>query len=98
VPAEAVRLVRERNGKKLHWTRQWLVRSCEGILIRIASAPFPNSHRWVDSPATAEVVAVSGERYQIEVQVFWDASEKRTLRVLGSIDDGGWRALLPLRE
>lgn len=52
----------------------------------------------VDSPATAEVVAVSGERYQIEVQVFWADSEKRTLRVLGSIDDGGWRTLLPLCE
>jgi len=45
-----------------------------------------------------EVLGASGTRYQVEVQFFWDDVRKRTIRVVGSIDDGGVRAFMPLTE
>lgn len=36
----------------------------------------------------------SGTEYQIEIEVFWDARPGGDLRVLGSIDDGGFRSSL----
>ena len=51
----------------------------------------------VDQPETFERVAPSGTIYQIEMEIFFDDdARKSTLRVSGSIDDGGWRALSPL--
>lgn len=40
--------------------------------------------------------AADGTTYQVEVQFFWDDQPGGNVRVMGSIDDGGWRALLPL--
>ena len=34
--------------------------------------------------------------YQIKVQVFWDNKPDGDIRVMGAIDDGGWRAFIPL--
>ena len=45
-----------------------------------------------------EMVGASGTRYHVEVQFFWDDEPKRTIRVVGSIDDGGMRAFMPLTE
>jgi hypothetical protein len=45
-----------------------------------------------------EVVAESGTRYQIEIQAFRDDEEKKNLRVIGSIDDGGIRAFFPVTD
>jgi hypothetical protein len=52
----------------------------------------------LDRPETFEVRSGSGVLYQLEFQVFWDDPGRQTLRVLGSIDDGGIRAVLPLNE
>ena len=43
-----------------------------------------------------DVVGPSGVQYQLEIQVVWDDQPGGTVRVLGSIDDGGWRAFVPL--
>jgi hypothetical protein len=32
----------------------------------------------------------------VEIQTFWDSQPGGNVRVMGSIDDGGWRAFLPL--
>jgi hypothetical protein len=48
------------------------------------------------SPQTAELVGSSGIKYQVEVGVHWDGRPGGALRILGSIDDGGWRAFRPL--
>jgi len=43
--------------------------------------------------------APSGTNYQIEIEVvFDDIRAKRDLRVLGAIDDGGWRSFAPLSD
>ena len=45
-----------------------------------------------------EVRANSGTTYQVEIEFFWDDRLGDTIRVLGSIDDGGWRAFVPLTD
>lgn len=45
-----------------------------------------------------EVRAASGTVYQVEIQFFWDDRRGNTIRVMGCIDDGGVRALVPLTE
>jgi hypothetical protein len=40
----------------------------------------------------------SGRAYQIEIEVFWDHQPDGAIRILGSVDDGGWRAFVPLTE
>jgi hypothetical protein len=36
--------------------------------------------------------------YQVEIEMVWDNEPGAAVRVLGSIDDGGWRAFMPLCE
>ncbi len=44
----------------------------------------------------AQLVGAGGVEYQIEVEVMWDGRAGGNIRVLGGIDDGGWRAFAPL--
>lgn len=54
---------------------------------------------YIDAEAfTKEVKGQSGVTYQIEIEVFWDSKPQGDLRVLGAIDDGGWRAFVPLSD
>lgn len=43
-----------------------------------------------------DAIGCSGVEYQIEVVVLWDSKPGRDIRLLGAIDDGGWRAFVPL--
>lgn len=45
-----------------------------------------------------EVRAASGSAYRIEIQFFWDDRPGETIRVAGSVDDGGFRAFMPLTD
>jgi hypothetical protein len=47
-----------------------------------------------------ELAGESGTRYQFEIDFVWDSPKKPNdiVRVLGSIDDGGIRAFVPLTE
>jgi hypothetical protein len=46
-----------------------------------------------------ERIGPSGTRYQGNVALFWDDKPDEDVRVIASIDDGGWRsALLPLSD
>lgn len=47
-------------------------------------------------PITGEIAARSGTCYQFEVEVIWDDKRDGNIRVMGAIDDGGWRACSPL--
>jgi hypothetical protein len=47
---------------------------------------------------TYQVNGESGVQYQVEIQVFWDDKLQQNIRVIGAIDDGGWRAFLPLTD
>lgn len=54
--------------------------------------------RLLDKQETPERIGASGTRYQLELQAFWDGEPHADLRVIGSIDDGGWRAFVPLTD
>jgi hypothetical protein len=45
-----------------------------------------------------EIVAASGVTYQVEAHSLWDDRKRGHLRVMVAVDDGGWRAFLPLSE
>lgn len=65
------------------------VRGVERLLDRIGSHPLITA---------GEREGASGAVYQFEIQVFWDDKPGGNVRVMGSIDDGGWRAFVPLCE
>lgn len=44
------------------------------------------------------VTGQSGANYQIEILCRWDSRPGGVIRVLGSIDDGGWRAFIPVTD
>lgn len=51
----------------------------------------------IDGPTySREQVGRGGTRYQIKVRCYWDDREGGPVRVIGSIDDGGWRAFAPM--
>ena len=53
----------------------------------------------IDSqPEPAEVSGPSGARYQIEVVAAWDGTPGGDVRIIGSVDDGGWRAFAPVSD
>lgn len=45
---------------------------------------------------TVTVIGDSGTEYGLEFEAVWDDEANKDLRVMGSIDDGGWRAFSPL--
>jgi len=55
--------------------------------------------RHIDAdPYTSELKLENGNWYQFEIQVFWDDKPEGDIRVIGSVDDGGWRAFVPMSE
>jgi hypothetical protein len=46
----------------------------------------------------SDVKGLSGTGYQVSVQVIWDGDPQGDIRVIGSIDDGGWRVFVPLTD
>jgi hypothetical protein len=47
---------------------------------------------------SVEIASSSGRPYQVEINVLWDDRPGGDVRVIGSIDDGGLRALVPLTD
>lgn len=45
-----------------------------------------------------DVRGSSGADYQVEVLCLWDDQPGGNVRVIGAIDDGGWRAFAPLSD
>ncbi len=68
----------------------------ENQLRRYRSFSYSELVRLLDQTLTAEIRGESGVDYQLEIDVLWDGRPNGNVRVLGSIDDGGWRAFVPL--
>ena len=45
---------------------------------------------------TEEITGPSGARYQLEFEAIWDGSPGGDVRMLGAVDDGGIRAVVPV--
>jgi hypothetical protein len=54
--------------------------------------------RLLDKRETFELVGASGTHYQVVLQAFWDDKLQGHIRVVAAIDDGGWRAFLPITD
>lgn len=52
----------------------------------------------IAAPEVVELVGPSGTRFCIEIVTVWDSKVGGDIRVIGSIDDGGWRAFVPLTD
>jgi hypothetical protein len=53
--------------------------------------------RYRDEQQVLQVTGASGAEYQIEIEAFWDhPGRPGDLRVIASIDDGGWSAFAPI--
>jgi hypothetical protein len=46
-------------------------------------------------PITYELKGSDGTTYQVEIEAHWDDKPSGNVRISGSIDDGGLRALIP---
>jgi hypothetical protein len=64
----------------------------EQELARYRERPYSDLLSLVDSSDMFERACPSGVTYQVEIQVFFDDESRRNLRIMGAIDNGGWRA------
>ncbi|HEU4479836.1 MAG TPA: hypothetical protein VFR80_15060 [Pyrinomonadaceae bacterium] len=60
--------------------------------------PYAELIQLLDETRYIETTGPSGTPYQVELSVVWDDKSKGDLRVIGSIDDGGWRAFVPITD
>jgi len=67
-------------------------------LTEFAARPFDKLVASIKHADVKNIVGESGTNYQIEFDVFWDSKPDGNLRIMASIDDGGWRAFFPLTD
>ena len=67
-------------------------------LTRFAARPYDELVASIKHAGVKNVMAESGVNYQVEINAFWDSKPDGDLRIVASIDDGGWHAFLPLTE
>jgi len=67
-------------------------------LTKFAARPYDNLVASIKHVDVKNVAGESGANYQIEFDVFWDSKPDGNLRIMASIDDGGWQAFLPLTD
>ena len=67
-------------------------------LRRLLELPYSELLKLVGSRQFREVVGEDDTAYRVRVEAAWDIARKKDVRVLVSVDDGGWRALRPLTQ
>lgn len=67
-------------------------------LDRWKGAPYTQLVALISHPEVDEAVGPSGIVYQVDVQAVWDDRSEGNVRVICSVDDGGWRAFAPLSD
>jgi len=65
-------------------------------LDRYRRQPFEKLAKILGNQGCDEVVGASGDCYQVEVDIVCDGNAGDDLRVIGSVDDGGMRAFVPM--
>lgn len=61
-------------------------------LAKYGSRSYDQLRAMVDAPnETFDIIGTSGRRYRIDMHAHWDAKPGGDVRVIGCIDDGGWR-------
>ena len=57
---------------------------------------FASLRQRIDQVTTEDFTTDRGTTYNLECQIFWDSQPNGAIRVVTSIDDGGWRSFFPL--
>ena len=60
--------------------------------------PYADLVSMIGKVVHTEVTGPSGAWYQFDIQVFWDNKPNGDVRVSCAIDDGGFRAFIPLTD
>lgn len=68
----------------------------EAELARYRTKRYAELSALIEAPRTVDIVGPSGVTYQFEAEAWWDDASRRNIRVVLTIDDGGWRAFVPL--
>lgn len=58
--------------------------------------PYAELSREVGRLRRFETTGPSGQHYEGHIQVFWRGFAHGPVKVIGSIDDGGWRTFVPV--
>jgi hypothetical protein len=67
-------------------------------LRRLLELPYSELVKLIGSPEFKQALGDDGVTYQLEIEAIWDITEGEDVRVIVSVDDGGWRALKPLTQ
>jgi hypothetical protein len=68
-------------------------------LMKYRRMPYVELRRLVDTRLPTLVIkGPSGAEYQVVIQVHWEGKRGGDIRIVGLIDDFGWRVFVPLRE
>jgi len=68
-------------------------------LTKYRCRPYVELSRLVDSRIPTLIVkGSSATEYQLVIHVRWEGKRDGDIRVIGLIDNGGWRAFVPLSE
>ena len=51
--------------------------------------------RFLGGPQITELTGTTVKRYQVGTEAVWDSGRHGNLRVVVTVDDGGWRAFVP---
>ena len=71
-------------------------RLLEKELSRYRAERYESLLRLLNDQDAFEVTAPSGIVYQVEILAVWNRKKNGDLKVIGAIDDGGFRAMIPL--
>ncbi|HBB88249.1 MAG TPA: hypothetical protein DC047_11595, partial [Blastocatellia bacterium] len=67
-------------------------------LERYRAMPYAELIQLLDETNHIDATGSSGTDYQVDISVMWDDKSKGDLRIIGAVDDGGWRAFVPLTD
>ena len=67
-------------------------------LERYRAMPYADLISLLDQTKHIDTTGPSGNKYQVDIYGAWDNESKRHLRIIGAVDDGGWRAFAPLTD
>jgi hypothetical protein len=68
------------------------------LLDELRERPYSELAKLIGDSQQREITGESGTRYQVEMEAVWDDKREGNLRVVAAIDDGGWRAFVPLTD
>lgn len=68
------------------------------VIVEYQARPYQELAQRIGQDDVRTVRGADGREYQIEVEAIWDDQPGGAIRVVGAIDDGSFRAGLPLSE